>query len=201
MNFRKEKKYPVTINEFYGLEDYLVRKGMKKLFEPRTITSIYFDTADFRMFHDSEEGVLPRKKIRIRWYGNDDGKSFETKISSIEGRLKLTSRLEGYLLKNYPGKTYMDAMYGAVEPVLRVQYNRSYYQLSEMRLTFDTNISYQRLNHAIQGRFFDPNFVIEIKASADCPDDFISNVIPFSTGRFSKYARGLLFSLGELSEV
>ena len=42
------------------------------------------------MYNDSIEGLLPRKKIRIRQYPNDDDKKFylEIKNSSVEGRFK-----------------------------------------------------------------------------------------------------------------
>ena len=44
------------------------------------------------MYLDSEDGCLPRKKIRVRTYPenkNDSEYFFETKISSVEGRYKI----------------------------------------------------------------------------------------------------------------
>ena len=75
MTFRKEKKYRLTKYEFYKLKDILTSSGMKSLFEPRKVNSLYFDTPELAMFLDSEEGVLPRKKIRVRWY-NENFKCF-----------------------------------------------------------------------------------------------------------------------------
>ena len=53
----------------------------------RTIISYYFDTANMQMFCDSEEGTLPRKKVRYRRYGQSK-KLQKKKISSIGGALK-----------------------------------------------------------------------------------------------------------------
>ena len=45
---------------------------------------------NFDLFRDSEEGLLPRKKIRIRNYPNSEDKKnyLEIKYSSVEGRFK-----------------------------------------------------------------------------------------------------------------
>ena len=100
MSFRKEKKFRVTVSDFYKFQDQLYQQGMETLFEPRLITSVYFDTVDLNMFHDSEEGVLPRKKVRIRWYNDDQLFTLENKTSSIEGRFKVTSKLENSISEN-----------------------------------------------------------------------------------------------------
>ena len=56
---------------------------------PDFSSSIYFDNRTLDMFSDSEEGNLPRKKIRLRSYPpNSNKKNLEIKISSIEGRFK-----------------------------------------------------------------------------------------------------------------
>ena len=63
MSFRKEKKYILnpanTIHFYKWIED----NGCKQIYENRKINSIYFDNLKFQMYHDSNEGVLPRKKL------------------------------------------------------------------------------------------------------------------------------------------
>ena len=44
-------------------------QSAQRTFPNRTINSLYFDTASLNDYHDSEEGTVPRKKIRVRWYG------------------------------------------------------------------------------------------------------------------------------------
>ncbi len=202
MSFRKEKKIRVTVNEFFKLQSLLQQKGMKSLFKPRVISSIYLDTVDMNMFHDSEEGVLPRKKVRIRWYNEDKKFTLENKTSSIEGRFKVTSKLDSSILDNeLKIKSRMDSQYGLIQPILKVSYERSYFMLNNMRITFDKNITYQYLRTANNRKYFEPERVVEIKIPVSCSDDFVEKHIPYPTARFSKYSRGLLLSSGDLCEV
>ena len=202
MSFRKEKKIRVTVNEFFKLQSLLQQKGMKSLFKPRVISSIYLDTVDMNMFHDSEEGVLPRKKVRIRWYNEDKKFTLENKTSSIEGRFKVTSKLDSSILDNeLKIKSRMDSQYGLIQPILKVSYERSYFMLNNMRITFDKNITYQYLRTENNRKYFEPERVVEIKIPISCSDDFVEKHIPYPTARFSKYSRGLLLSLGDLCEV
>ena len=202
MSFRKEKKIRVTVNEFFKLQSLLQQKGMKSLFKPRVISSIYLDTVDMNMFHDSEEGVLPRKKVRIRWYNENKKFTLENKTSSIEGRFKVTSKLDSSILDNeLKIKSRMDSQYGLIQPILKVSYERSYFMLNNMRITFDKNITYQYLRTENNRKYFEPERVVEIKIPISCSDDFVEKHIPYPTARFSKYSRGLLLSLGDLCEV
>ena len=196
MSFRKEKKFRVTVSDFYKFQSQLHQQGMETLFKPRLINSVYFDTVDLKMFNDSEEGVVPRKKVRIRWY--DDNKVFtlENKTSSIEGRFKVTSKLKNNISESELfTRNRMDAQYGNVQPTLKVSYKRSYFVFNEMRITFDKDICYQNLKYTDRQKYYDPERVIEIKIPSNCPDDFVEKLIPFPTARFSKYSRGILFSL------
>lgn len=202
MGFRKEKKFRVTFSDYYKFKNQLHQQGMNIIFEPRQITSVYFDTINLNMFHDSEEGILPRKKVRIRWYNNNLKFRLENKISSIEGRFKVTSKIENNILENeLYMKNRLDEQYGHIQPILKVSYKRSYFMINDMRITFDRDITYQNLRHANKRKYYDPERVIEIKTPAVYPDDFVEKIIPYSTARFSKYTRGLLLSLGCLSEV
>ena len=88
MSFRKEKKYRLTFSELSFVKKKLFQSGMSSLYPARIVNSCYFDTHDLKLFSESEEGVLPRKKIRIRWYDKKNNFSKEVKISSIEGRFK-----------------------------------------------------------------------------------------------------------------
>ena len=202
MSFRKEKKFRVTLSEFYRLQRLLDQQGMEELFKPRVIKSIYFDTLDLNMFKDSEEGVVPRKKVRIRCYNGGEEFILENKTSSIEGRFKVSFKLKNsHSNKELLTKNRMDTQYGHIQPTLIVSYERSYFMLNGMRITFDKNIAYQNLRYANNRKYFDPERVVEVKIPINCPDDFVEKSIPYPTARFSKYSRGLLLSLGELCEM
>lgn len=193
MSFRKEKKYKLTIFEFNNLKKLLIKKGMQKIYNKRFINSLYYDTKQRDMFYHSEEGVMPRKKIRIRWYNSEMNFKIEKKISSIDGRYKTTNNLPIDKIKNFP-KNISDQLYGLLTPSLRVSYEREYFYLSGMRITFDTSIKYQNYRYFSLNDFNDPESVVEIKVSVDTSDDFIESLIPYPTTRFSKYSRGLLIS-------
>ena len=66
-------------------DDLITIDNGKKIFPNRNIQSVYFDNKFFDMYNDSEEGVLPRKKVRMRNYPDKDkkGYNFETKISTV----------------------------------------------------------------------------------------------------------------------
>ena len=90
------------------------------------------------MFFDSEEGIVPRKKIRIRWYHEKKEKNLETKISSIEGRFKIKKKYETDFNRQY----VYDQLYGKIFPSIFVNYKREYFEFKNLRLTFDSLINY-----------------------------------------------------------
>lgn len=197
MSYRKEKKYKLTLSDFNILKDVLINKGMEVLYEPRQISSLYYDTELIDMFYNSEEGVLPRKKVRIRWYKDTKKANLEIKTSSIEGRFKTTNSKSYDSIEKFP-KVLTDQLYGILTPSLLISYRREYYFFQDMRITFDTSINYLNYRLPVKSSFVDPERVMEIKVGIDVEDDFIEKYIPYPTSRFSKYSRGLLFSHQEL---
>ena len=93
---------------------------------------------------------------------------------------------------------FFDKTYGVVRPSLMVSYEREYFELLNMRLTFDSNVSYRHLRSNLAKTFMDPECVMEVKVPMSCTDDYIESLINYPTSRFSKYSRGLLFSDGML---
>ena len=193
MSFRKEKKFRVTHSDWILISQKFKSNGMLTLHPGRRVTSLYFDTIQKQMFFDSEEGLLPRKKIRIRWYDRTNRFHKETKTSSVEGRFKEAEIFDNYTHENLLHTSMLDAQYGLIKPQLIVSYNRSYFILGGVRLTADQNISYtnpiSNINHSI----YDPECVVEVKTPQDCGEDFIQSILANPTERFSKYCRGMLF--------
>lgn len=197
MSFRKEIKVRLTKHDYESIKNKFLCDGMKPLYPKRAINSLYYDTEVFCMHLDSEEGLLPRRKVRLRWYNDIRKANHEVKISSIEGRFKTSSAFyvpSEYLLP----KHLHDTFYGVIYPSLRVFYVREYFLFEQMRITFDSDIRYinQRLSQSIP--FEDGECVMEIKVGIESSDDFVERMIPFQTSRFSKYSRGLLVSKGQL---
>ena len=127
MTFRKEIKRSLTFYESNILKNELLNKGMKRLFKYRLINSCYLDNNNFDLFFLSNEGILPRKKLRIRWYDSDLNFKKETKISSIEGRFKSSEPINFNNLKEVYKYKENSVDYGLLKPVLRISYLREYF--------------------------------------------------------------------------
>lgn len=193
MSFRKEKKYRLSKSDFHILKSNLASIGMKPLYNKRQINSIYFDNRDMQMFYESEEGVLPRKKIRVRWYDTSTKFSKEIKISSIEGRFKSSQKLIS--INDFSSVSrikFFDSNYGHVFPMVQISYLRTYFELDGMRITFDENISYKDLRKANNNSISDTELVVEVKIPESFEDDSLEKIIPYQTARFSKFCRGIL---------
>lgn len=179
MSFRKERKFRLTACDASALKAQLLGKGMLLLHPDRKIASQYFDTANLKLFEESEEGVLPRTKIRVRWYNDRQDKlALERKISSIEGRFKTTKENTSQYFKRIRREGIWDPIYG-----------RSYFAFKDLRITFDTNIHYA---FCLCTRYRDFEEVVEIKAPFDTPDDYLERLLPIPTSGFSKYGRSFL---------
>ena len=168
---------------------------MQPLHPPRKISSCYFDTNSLNFFHESEEGVLPRKKVRLRWYNNIPKFTKETKISSIEGRYKKSIIYENIKsIKDLFSVRLFDSDYGNLYPTVIVSYDREYYDVDNMRITFDKNISYNRIEFHNHNAVYDVEMVVEVKVPEYCHDDYIQKLIFYPISRFSKYSRGILMT-------
>tara|TARA_Y100000992_G_scaffold254774_1_gene187793 strand:+ start:380 stop:979 length:600 start_codon:yes stop_codon:yes gene_type:complete len=190
MSYRIEDKIPVTKYDRFILHEQLNEKGMKKLFPDRSISSIYFDNRELKIYQDSIEGLLPRKKFRIRNYNKIKNYSFETKISSVEGRFKTSQQIS---IEEYDGKIkngYLDSQYGLVKPLITVSYTRMYFQYNNLRITIDLDIEFSHFINPKKYFKSDKN-VLETKSPNLNDRDFINNLIPFEKKRFSKYTEAI----------
>lgn len=151
MSFRFEEKFLIDIRNKNNLMKYLKNFNCKQLHPDRKISSIYFDNFKKEMFSHSEEGLVPRKKLRIRKYPSQRNSKllFETKINSVEGKFKTSEIIknEDYII--FLKKGIFDKSYGSCVPQIEVSYNREYYQLKNLRVTIDTNIKYKKFNSNI----------------------------------------------------
>ena len=72
-NFRYERKF-ISSAKYDGYLDKLLKvicKGVYETYAPRRVNSIYYDTDFFEFALQNIEGYKERKKIRIRYYGNE----------------------------------------------------------------------------------------------------------------------------------
>jgi SPX domain protein involved in polyphosphate accumulation len=96
MSFRIEEKLYIKYEHLIDFKQFLIKRLAKQLYQPRLIKSLYFDNLNFDMYNDSIEGVVPRKKIRIREYPSGDDKNFYLEII----KKLLIIKKQGFLTAN-----------------------------------------------------------------------------------------------------
>ena len=197
MSFRNEEKLRVASSKIFNLKYWINENLGVVLFPTRTINSIYFDNQDFSMYHHSIEGVLPRKKIRLRNYDQEfiftKEANKEIKISSVEGRYKISEKAKNP--SQIMNLGIYDQNYGLCLPVLNVTYKRSYYKVKNIRLTLDEKITYRKvINRGVSKLSTPDNYnIVELKFNSEKSIDFVRQSFPFERARFSKYCRGIEF--------
>lgn len=180
-------------------------KNETKLFSAypqRRVFSIYFDTIDYKDFIDSEEGTVPRKKIRLRYYNsfyknlNDDKK--------IKGSIELKKTLDFHREKK--SIKIFDTLKNSITvcknflnqkryPVCAIKYQRNYYKSSSgIRITIDKNIQYYKINryHQLILNNFENENIIEMKIEdIDKNYSFETDFLSAYRVRFSKYCEAV----------
>ena len=196
MNFRFEDKLKLDKNKIFEFDEWLLKNNVTQSFPSREIYSIYFDNHHFQTYHDSNEGVVPRLKIRFRTYNykslNLNNFFMEIKKSLNYGRLKSSSEINN--IEKYLKLGIFIKGYGICYPKIIVKYDRSYYKTDKIRITLDKNIKFRKFDNFTNNFFFEnsKNLVIpEIKYSSKSHLGQFINNLPFEKTRFSKYCIGL----------
>ena len=114
MSFRIEEKLFIKSENLIEFKEYLLKQSAKQIYQPRKSKSLYFDNLNLDMYNDSIEGVLPRKKIRVRNYPDGDDKKYylEIKNSSVEGRFKTRKIISVPSFDKYKNVGIFDDQYG-----------------------------------------------------------------------------------------
>ena len=68
MSFRIEQKYRINKYKLPNLYDWIGKNNGEKIYLDRLIHSIYFDNYQLSFYREAVEGLVPRKKIRLRSY-------------------------------------------------------------------------------------------------------------------------------------
>lgn len=196
MSFRLEEKISYKNFNLFKFKKWLFENNAIKLHPPRIINSVYFDN-NFKMYEDSVEGIVPRKKIRIRTYNTSNfflstkGFKKETKNTFYNYRSKKSFNFE--LRKDNFFKGICDQDYGICKPILNVIYQRNYLKIFNIRLTLDENIIYRKINNRRLSNIFikDNDCVIELKTGNVDNTDYLKKKFPIPRTRFSKYCKGI----------
>ncbi len=197
MSFRIEEKLYIIRENLIQFKEFLIKKSVKSIHYPREIKSLYFENMNLDLYKDSIEGLVPRKKIRIRNYPDDQDKRFylEIKNSAIEGRYKTRKVIneKEFDLKKING--IYDNQYGTCYPKLYVNYLREYSIIDNVRISIDTNIKYKDFKTGYEVN--DDRIIVELKTSINKNLDELIEDFPMQRIRFSKYcfAAEKLFNL------
>lgn len=158
---RYEFKYLVP-SEQYGalrtaLQPFLAadRFAMQQPNGRYTVRSIYFDTADFEMYHTKINGIAHRLKVRLRGYnlGQDDSTVF----------MEIKRKYEGPILKNRSDATFglvkklfAGASFDELSSQIQNPDNarRFFYQILSRNLQPVVNVIYEREPYV--GKNLDP---------------------------------------------
>ena len=191
MSFRIEKKLFIKKQQLTEFKKFLFKKDVKQIYKPRIVESIYFDNSDKKIYFDSLEGLSPRKKIRIRYYPEkkNDEYFLEYKISSVEGRFKKKNKISLSRYNHILNFGIIDSGYGICKPNLVVSYKREYFAQNDVRITYDSNISYNLFKKNLKK--VDQNIIVELKTSIKKNLDDLIKEFPFQEIRFSKYCNGI----------
>ena len=195
MSFRIEKKFRVEQKKLVQLYSWLNKNQAVKIYNDRYIKSIYFDNNNFSSYHDSTEGVVPRKKIRLRNYSKKKSDfndlNLEIKINSVEGRYKTTESLKNH--SNYLNSGMHDNFYGVCYPKIIISYKREYYKVYGYRITVDREIQYDDfdLKKKFLNTINENRIIMELKTNFNSDENDINEKFPFEIIRFSKYCFGI----------
>ena len=218
-DYRRELKYT-----FYHSDRVILRQQIKthpahfsEIYYPRWVNNIYWDSQSLDAYHSSIEGLSPRLKIRMRWYGEFFGiiqPMMEIKIKNASKNTKATFPLNSINLYEginafelrqnlLSGEDLPDELKDAfkcLRPTMANRYLRDYYQTDDkhFRITVDSFLGFKSVMNSPSLRMIRPDLahmqILELKFNQDCGGagrimkEFGSH---FQLCRMSKYTTGL----------
>ena len=208
---RQEFKKSFDSKYYSSFKSQISSLGFKNQFQKRTVTSIYFDTFNLDFYQESQEGLSPRKKIRIRWY---DGEKLASKLEIKETLSCSRRKFVRSLCKNemkYLENARTNRVHSVpiifpefstlLYPILQVSYEREYFigNDPEQRCTLDSRISFKPLllsifmSNASRKTILskDQNNVLELKTPDKSAKSDFWTVFKSQNSRYSKYCCGV----------
>ena len=204
--YRYERKFILPENySVDSIESVLIKSrfSFTKQYEDRYVNSIYFDNKNLDSVKENLDGVVSKKKIRLRWYGSHNliqnprlevklkmgylntKKIFELKNFKIKFSENNLNNINSILLKKYN-------FLNNYKIVTSTHYIRKYFIsiINNIRATIDTDIFYKKLrqlnNFNLNNK--DSRPILELKyKTAD--DDYVRANLKNLTLRFSKNSK------------
>ena len=105
---RFERKWVYRSSDHLTLVNALIRSNLffNKQHPNRRVNSIYFDDANYSSIIENLDGVSKKKKIRIRWYGEED--KLINPILEIKSKKGFEVKKESYEINELNGLKFND---------------------------------------------------------------------------------------------
>jgi hypothetical protein len=188
---RIENKYILDERSKHKIINKILNSGYFELYEERNIESVYYDNIKLQSFNDSNEGSIPRKKIRIRSYdGFKNDFNYEIKEVNANGRFKSVKKVS-----SLPEKC-IDDIYKVMYPLVIIRYKRKYFTNNFIRLTLYWEINYQEFKS--KKTYKSRHLVLESKLSDGTKyNEELNNIKIFGLNNvsFSKYKEAINLSM------
>jgi len=207
---RKDSKYIFHINDFAALLDKFRLEGYKvlKIDEHRIFNyeSMYFDTDDYKLYHEHHNGKMNRYKVRYRRYIETDTCFFEIKFKNNKGRtikkrisdMFINTTIEGEGMEFVEANTPYLAK--NLDPKLLVFYKRITLASLEKQERFTIDLDLSFFNFAEQASF--PEIVIaELKQDITAKESVVKKIFRderIHPLRMSKYCIGMVQTYGDI---
>jgi SPX domain protein involved in polyphosphate accumulation len=198
--YRVEDKFILDSNNYHEIVRRVYGLGGVEIHNARRVNSLYFDTDNLANYRDSIEGCIPRSKTRIRWYGEKALKdilqiNIERKYQTENGRFK-SSRILQSGERNFiiNSRSIWNNEMGNTHPSALIEYRRRYFQLKDVRITIDTDITYFSVNESswkFTREAIDSRNVLEFKYKNVLVQDLMELPNLENAKRFSKYCNAI----------
>ncbi len=190
--------------------------GFQEIFHLRKVNNIYFDDSNYNFYKQNVEGVADRKKLRLRWYGQDtlliedptieikkkmgeagDKDSFRLRGISFDLAVQTPSDVHQLLLS--PTQKYL-AVHEALKklhPTLINTYERRYFLsfCGRYRITVDFNQAFYNPNYTVlansQRKINDIVLELKYAVADDNEARQVSQQIKTRLSKNSKYVNGI----------
>ena len=217
-NIRFERKFLFQKGHVQDIIQSVYRNsyGFHEIFHKRKVNNIYFDDSNYNFYKQNVEGVADRKKLRLRWYGEDahiiENPTIEIKKKMGEAGDKDSLRLKGISF-DLAAQTANDvhrlligctrqqvAAHEALKklhPTLINTYERRYFLsfCGRYRITVDFNQAFYNPNYTIlehsQQKINDIVLELKYAVADDNEARQVSQQIKTRLSKNSKYVNGI----------
>jgi len=185
---RQEKKFIFQRNEIAAFERHLIRNGFRCAHLPNYVNNIYLEGKSLESAMENIEGDSNRVKHRIRWYNdNSDAIVLEAKIKKSSSGYKESNQLKSDDLESAINEAQILTRKKAI---IQNRYFRKYYVKGKIRVTIDSDLSFNLPKHEGFKHFRD--CIVEIKFNTVDMYNSSELMKTFSQlSKFSKYLQGL----------